>query len=138
MRCGWSGLSKLKADAEHVRSNRPCARNIRFESRRNCEQASQFCDASLLFLFSYMDMLQVDQRDLAADDPLLFRELRGRCSLCRHKRECAEDVSHPFAKSQRWREYCPNSAVLTTIGAIQNCGYAAQHLKMPQSPSKIG
>ena len=87
------------------------------------EQASQFCDASLLFLFSYMDMLQVDQRDLAADDPLLFRELQGRCSLCRHKRECAEDVSDPFAKSQRWREYCPNSAVLTTIGAIQNCGY---------------
>ncbi|MGO9702173.1 MAG: hypothetical protein ACLPX7_23255 [Xanthobacteraceae bacterium] len=102
------------------------------------ELPRQFYDASLLF--SCMDMLQVDQRALAADDPLLFRELQGRCSLCRHKHECAEDRAHPFddAKWQQWQQYCPNSAVLTMIGAIHNCGYAAQRLKMPQSSSEIG
>ncbi len=102
------------------------------------ELPRQFYDSSLLF--SCMDMLRVDRRDLAADDPLLFCELQGWCSLCRHKRQCAEDLAHQFddAKWQNWQEYCPNSAVLTTIGAIQNCGYAAQYLKMPESSSEIG
>jgi len=102
------------------------------------ELPRQFYDSSLLF--SCMNMLQIDRRDLAADDPLLFRELQGRCSLCRHKQECAADLAHPFddAQWQRWREYCPNAVVLTTIGAIQNCGYAAQLLQMPQTPSEIG
>ncbi len=102
------------------------------------ELPRQFYDSSLLF--SCMDVLQVDRRDIAAEDPLLFRELQGRCSLCRHKRECVQDLAHPFDHDQweRWQEFCPNSAVLTTIGAIQNCGYAAQHLKMPESSSEIG
>ncbi len=87
-----------------------------------------------------MDVLQVDRHDLAAGDPLLFRELQGRCSLCRHKRECVQDLAHPFDhdRSERWQGYCPNSATLTVIGAIQNCGYAAQHLKMPESSSEVG
>jgi len=95
-------------------------------------------DAGLLF--RCMNMLQVEKCDLAADDPLLFRELQGRCSLCRRKRECVQDFAHPFDHDrwERWQEYCPNSAMLTLIGAIQNCGHAAQHLKMPESPSEIG
>ncbi len=108
------------------------------------ELPRQFYDSSLLF--RCMAMLQVDQRDIAAEDPLLFRELQGRCSLCRHKRECAEDLALPFdparqidsARWRQWRAYCPNSAALSAIGAIQNGGYAARHLKIPQSSSEIG
>ena len=102
------------------------------------ELPRQLYDSSLLF--SCMDALQVDRHDLAAEDPLLFRELQGRCSLCRHKRECVQDLAHPFDHDrwERWQGYCPNSATLTVIGAIQNCGYAAQHLKMPESSSEVG
>lgn len=41
--------------------------------------ARYFFDASLLF--RCMDMLPVDRSDLARDDPLLFRELQGVCTL---------------------------------------------------------
>src|SRR5579863_8413140 len=62
------------------------------------ELPRHFYDASLLF--RCMDMFQVDQRELATDDPLLFRELQGRCSLCPHKDDCARDLEQKFDK---WR-----------------------------------
>jgi len=82
-----------------------------------------------------MDMLQIDRNELAKDDPLLFRELQGLCALCRNKEECVRELAHEFddARWDRWREYCPNSSTLTTIGAVQNCALAAEHLKMPRS-----
>jgi hypothetical protein len=133
---GWSKLCEFKAEADHVRSSRPRARNSRFKSRRNRRTVTPVLRREpVVFLHGHAPG---DQRDLAANDPLLFRELQGRCSLCRHKNECAEDLAHAFddAQWQQWREYCPNLTVLTMIGAIQNCGYAAQHLKMPQSRQK--
>ncbi len=90
-------------------------------------------DGSLLF--RCMDMLQIDRDALASEDPLLFRELQGRCALCRDKAECMHAQAHTFedADWDRWRDYCPNSSTLTTIGAVQNCALAAQYLKMPRS-----
>jgi len=98
-----------------------------------CEPAGYFFDGGMLF--RCMDMLQIDRDALAKDDPLLFRELQGRCTLCRSKEECAPELAHEFADTgwDKWRAYCPNSAMLTTIGAVQNCALAAQHLKMPRS-----
>ena len=58
------------------------------------ELPRHFYDASLLF--RCMDMFQVDQRELATDDPLLFHELQGRCSLCPHKDDCARDLEQKF------------------------------------------
>jgi hypothetical protein len=78
-------------------------------------------DASLLF--SCMDVLQIDHGRLARDEPLLYRELQGVCTLCPNKRDCSFDLLGGFA-SMRWDEwwlYCPNSAMLTTIGALQKC-----------------
>jgi hypothetical protein len=86
-------------------------------------------------LFRCMDMLQIDRIELATDDPLLFREFQGLCSLCPSKTECVGDLAHEFddARWEKWREYCPNSAKLIMLGAVQNCARAAQHLKMPRS-----
>jgi hypothetical protein len=44
-------------------------------------------------------------------------------------------LAHGFddARWERWREYCPNSSTLMTIGAVQNCSRAAQHIKMPHA-----
>jgi hypothetical protein len=90
-------------------------------------------DASLLF--GCMARLQIDRGELANDDPLLFRELQGMCALCRSKDKCVEDLASEFDDAQwdRWWAYCPNSATLVQIGAVQNCSCAAQHLKMPRS-----
>jgi hypothetical protein len=90
-------------------------------------------DSSLLF--RCMDMLQIDRDELASDDPLLFRELQGRCALCRDKAECMHAQARSFGDADwdRWRDYCPNASTLTTIGAVQNCALAAQYLKMPRS-----
>jgi hypothetical protein len=90
-----------------------------------------FFDASLLFRF--MDMLQIDRRQLAKDEPLLFRELQGVCALCRSKEECVQDLADQFADMHRdkWRVYCPNSAMLTAIGAMRHgCG-AAPRVDVP-------
>jgi hypothetical protein len=57
------------------------------------------------------------------------------CALCCSKDKCVEDLASEFDDAQwdRWWAYCPNSATLVQIGAVQNCGRAAQHLKMPRS-----
>ena len=104
------------------------------------EPARYLFDGSLLC--RCMDLLQIDRNELAKDDPLLFRELQGWCALCANKEECVRELAQEFddARWDRWRAYCPNSSTLTTIGAVQNCARAAQHLKMPRSttPSDIG
>ncbi len=48
-------------------------------------------DASLLF--RRMAALQIDRDELASDDPLLFRELQGLCTLCRSKERCVRDLT---------------------------------------------
>jgi hypothetical protein len=78
-------------------------------------------DAGLLFCC--MDVLQIDHSKLARDEPLLYRELQGVCTLCPNKRNCSFDLAGGF-DGMRWDEwwlYCPNSAMLTTIGALQKC-----------------
>jgi hypothetical protein len=82
-----------------------------------------------------MDMLQIDRDALAKDEPLLFRELQGRCGLCHDRERCERELTHGLDDTgwDEWRAYCPNSATLTTIGAVQNCARAAQHLKMTRS-----
>src|SRR5215472_6777557 len=96
-------------------------------------------DSSLLFCC--MDVLQIDHDKLAQDEPLLYRELQGVCSLCPNKRDCASDLSDGF-DGMRWDEwwlYCPNSAMLTTIGALQKCRQAllaACRLPKSNSPRK--
>ena len=76
----------------------------------------QSTDANLLF--RWMDLLQVDQNDLARDDPALFHQLQGVCASCYSKEECAQDLlAHEFDRS-RWNEwwvYCPNAAMLRTL-----------------------
>jgi hypothetical protein len=91
-------------------------------------------DASLLFCC--MDVLQIDHNKLAQDEPLFYRELQGVCTLCPNKQDCASDLSDGFDGML----YCPNSAMLTTIGALQRCRHpphynsasAFSHLQLPK------
>src|SRR5262249_38631968 len=78
-------------------------------------------DANLLF--SCMDVLQIDHSKLARDEPLLYRELKAVCPLSPKKRVCRFDFLDVFAgmRWDKWWLYSPNSAMLTTIGALQKC-----------------
>jgi hypothetical protein len=84
-----------------------------------------------------MAVLQIDRSGLANDDPLLLRDLLGLCALCRSKERCMRDLEHAFdhAAWGKWRDYCRNARTLMTLGAVQNCGLAAQHLRTPRSTS---
>jgi hypothetical protein len=95
-------------------------------------------DASLLF--RRMAALQVERDELASDDPLLFRELQGLCTLCRSKERCVLDLAQERDQpgNPGWREYCPNAATLNVLSAVQNCSHAASHLKMPRSTGHLG
>ena len=86
-------------------------------------------------LFRCMDMLAIDRSELAQDDPLLFRELQGRCAACRSRVTCAEEQAQELddAGWDAWRGYCPNSATLLAIGAVQNCARAAQQIRVPRA-----
>jgi hypothetical protein len=90
-------------------------------------------DASLLF--RRMAALQVDRNELASNDPLLFRELQARCTLCRSKERCVLDLAQECDEpaNREWREYCLNATTLNALGALQNCARAAQYLRTPRS-----
>jgi hypothetical protein len=82
-----------------------------------------------LLLFCCMDVLQIDHNKLARDEPLLYRELQGVCTLCPSKQECSLDLAGGF-DAIRWDEwwlYCPNSAMLTTIAALQKYRHPARY-----------
>ncbi len=78
-------------------------------------RSDQSTDANLLF--RWMGILQVDGSDLARDNPPLFLELQGVCASCRSKEECVQDLAHKFdnARWNKWRAYCPNSAILRAL-----------------------
>jgi len=88
-------------------------------------------DASLLF--RRMAALQIDRDELASNDPLLFRELQGLCTLCRSKERCVFDLAQESDEpgKQAWRE------TLDAIGALQNCPRAAQYLRRPRSTGSL-
>jgi hypothetical protein len=72
-------------------------------------------------LFRRMAMLRIDRNELARDDPLLFRELQGICTLCRNKERCGRDLAHQFTDPWwfDWRDYCPNAATLGLLRTFQ-------------------
>ncbi len=73
-------------------------------------------------LFRHMAALHIDRNALAEDDPLLFRELQGRCTLCRSRGRCVRDLADEFADPawQNWRDYCPNATALSMLSALQS------------------
>src|SRR6266704_1051589 len=69
-------------------------------------------DADLLF--RCIDMLQIDRSQLMREEPLLYRELQGVCTLCPSKEDCSFDLAGGFdgVRWDEWWLYCPNSAML--------------------------
>jgi len=92
-----------------------------------------YYDASLLF--RSMERLGIDRDQLASDDPLLYRELQGRCTLCQSKAQCAQQLAADPNKGgwEKWETYCPNARTLMILGVLLNCSLAAQYLRRPRA-----
>ena len=82
-------------------------------------------------LLAAMDRLQIDRASLASESPTVMRQLQARCAACQSKGACAGDAGRSSEEggSDRWHAYCPSSAALAIIGAMQNCGWAGQYLR---------
>ena len=82
-------------------------------------------DADLLF--RRLAMLHIDRDALAREDPLLYRELQGLCTLCKDKERCVLDLSRePDDPAwQDWRDYCPNSTMLSFLAVLQGASCTA-------------
>jgi len=74
-------------------------------------------DASLLFW--RMATLNIDREGLASEDPLLFRELQGLCTLCPSKQQCIRDLASDLRAARM--EYCPNAGSLNLLEALACC-----------------
>ena len=79
-------------------------------------------DASLLF--RRMAALQIDRDQLASNDPLLFRELRGLCTLCRSKERCVLDLAQEGDEpgNQGWRPQCHDAERSRRRAKLRACG----------------
>ncbi|HMA71170.1 MAG TPA: hypothetical protein VKP67_06745 [Xanthobacteraceae bacterium] len=82
-------------------------------------------DASLLF--RRMALNHVDRVEIEENDPLLFFELQGLCTLCPSKERCAHDLAKEAGDDTGWREYCPNAIAFAGLEVQQDCGLAGQH-----------
>jgi hypothetical protein len=99
--------------------------------RKTAKPAEHECRAQGAdLLFCCMAMLQIDRSKLMQDEPLLYRELQGVCTLCPNKLDCSFDLASGFdgIRWDEWWLYCPNSAMLTTIGALQKCGQSPRYV----------
>jgi len=88
-----------------------------------------FYDASLLF--RRMALNHVDRAEVEENDPLLFYELQGFCTLCPSKEKCVVDLANDTRddSSKEGREYCPNATTLVALEMQQNCTLAGAHGK---------
>ncbi len=87
------------------------------------DAAGCYYDASLLF--GRMARLQINRDELAKEDPLLFRELQGLCTLCQSKERCARELADLDDDWENWQQYCPNSITLNIVGSVQSCSRRA-------------
>lgn len=82
-------------------------------------------DAGLLH--QRMKVLQVDPDEFAHANPAIMGRLTICCVQCGSAAECARDLSDPWADllGQRWRDYCPNAAMLRMISALRATGISS-------------
>jgi hypothetical protein len=74
-------------------------------------------------LFRRLEMLHIDWAVLAEEDPLLFREIQGYCTLCESRRRCLMNLANELADPgwEDWQDYCPNARTLSVLATLQGC-----------------
>jgi hypothetical protein len=64
--------------------------------------------------------LHLEPAALARAESVIFRDLQRVCAMCGFKYRCARDLAvEAFDPTwDGWRDYCPNAATLSAIGAL--------------------
>jgi hypothetical protein len=74
-----------------------------------------------------MALLQLDPKEIASSEPLLFRDLQRLCALCDSRGRCIRDLARDSTReptepeSADWQDYCPNAATLNMLSSLQSC-----------------
>lgn len=61
--------------------------------------------------------LQLDQNEIVRIEPVTFCQLRSRCAQCEAREQCELGLADDFA-DVAWCAYCPNAAMLATLGEL--------------------
>jgi Family of unknown function (DUF6455) len=101
--CGAEGLERM-------------AHDIGVSSAELCKLASQGPESADLLL-QRMEVLDLDQNEVARTERATFQDLQRVCSMCDCKKRCARDLAHDPA-GPAWKEYCPNAQTLTALNAL--------------------
>jgi hypothetical protein len=64
-----------------------------------------------------MDVLDLDQNEVARTERATFQDLQRVCSLCDGKKRCARDLARN-PDDPVWKDYCSNAQTLTALGAL--------------------
>jgi len=72
--------------------------------------------------------LGLTPEDIWQDEAAMFAEFRARCGRCEAQGQCALALLHGAADPawQEWRNYCPNSAKLRMLSALNACRFEAE------------
>jgi hypothetical protein len=101
--CGAEGLERMAHDVG-VSS----AELYRLASR-GAESADLLCRR--------MEVLDLDQDEVARVERATFQDLQRVCSMCDCTKRCARDLARDPADPV-WKDYCPNTQTLTAIDTL--------------------
>ena len=64
-----------------------------------------------------MEVLDLDQKEVARVERATFQDLQRVCSMCNCKKRCARDLARDPADPV-WKGYCPNAQTLTALDTL--------------------
>ena len=64
-----------------------------------------------------MQMLDLDENEVARVERATFQDLQRVCSMCDCKKRCTRDLARDGADPV-WKDYCPNAQTLTALDAL--------------------
>jgi len=101
--CGAEGLERM-------------AHDIGVSSAELCKLASRGPESADLLL-QRMEVLDLDENEVARTERATFQDLQRVCSMCDCKKRCARDLARDPADPV-WKDYCPNAQTLTALNAL--------------------
>lgn len=64
-----------------------------------------------------MDVLDLDENEVARVERATFQDLQRVCSMCDCKKRCARDLACDPGNPV-WKDYCPNAQTLTALNGL--------------------
>jgi len=114
----YRGLTRPQSDLTDCSAERleRMAHDIGVSSAELCKLASRGPESADLLL-QRMEVLDLDENEVARTERATFQDLQRVCSMCDCKKRCARDLARDPADPV-WKDYCPNAQTLTALNAL--------------------